>query len=55
MCTPDPNAATNRAESGRHLHKFLLETDNLPEISSDLSEMIEEGWPELVYRLPPKE
>jgi hypothetical protein len=54
MCTPDPNAATNRAESGRHLHKFLLETDNLPEISSDLREMIEEEWPELVYSCRPK-
>ena len=36
------------------LHKFL-ETDNLPEISSDLRKVIEEEWPELVYKLPPKE
>ena len=41
-------------EDFERLHKFL-ETDNLPEISSDLRKVIEEEWPELVYKLPPKE
>ena len=42
-------------EDFERLHEFLLETDNLPEISSDLRKLIEEEWPELVYKLPPKE
>jgi hypothetical protein len=37
-------------EDFERLHKFL-ETDNLPEISSDLRKVIEEEWPELVYKL----
>jgi hypothetical protein len=42
-------------EDFERLHEFLLESDNLPEISSDLRKVIEEEWPELVYKLPPKE
>ena len=42
-------------EDFERLHEFLLETDNLPEISSDLRKVIEEEWPELLYKLPPKE
>ena len=41
-------------EDYERLHEFLLETDNLSEISNDLRKMIEEEWPELVYKLPPK-
>jgi hypothetical protein len=42
-------------EDFERLHEFLLETDNFPEISNDLRKVIEEEWPELVYKLPPKE
>jgi len=42
-------------EDFERLHEFLLETHNLPEISNDLRKVIEEEWPELVYKLPPKE
>jgi hypothetical protein len=42
-------------EDFKRLHEFLLETDNLPEISNDLRKVIEEEWPELVYKLPSKE
>jgi hypothetical protein len=41
-------------EDFERLHEFLLETDNLPEISSDLRKVVEEEWPELVYKLPPQ-
>ena len=41
-------------EDYERLHEFLLETDNLLEISNDLRKVIEEEWPELVYKLPPK-
>ena len=41
-------------EDYERLHEFLLETDNLLEISNDLRTVIEEEWPELVHKLPPK-
>jgi hypothetical protein len=34
------------------LHKFLLETDAISDISDDVREVVE--WPELVHKLPPK-
>ena len=36
------------------LHKFLLETDAISDISDDVREVIEKEWPELVHKLPPK-
>jgi hypothetical protein len=36
------------------LHKFLLETEGLSEVSDDMRELVEEEWPELVHKLPPK-
>ena len=36
------------------LHKFLLETDTIPEISDEVREVVEEEWPELARKLPPK-
>ena len=36
------------------LHKFLLETDTIPEISDEVREVVEKEWPELVHKLPPK-
>jgi hypothetical protein len=41
-------------EDFERLHKFLLETDGLPEVSDDMRQLVEEEWPELVYKLPPK-
>jgi hypothetical protein len=38
----------------RTLHQFLLETESLTEVSDDMRELIEEEWPELVHKLPPK-
>jgi hypothetical protein len=37
------------------LRKFLLETEGFPEVSDDLREVIEQEWPELVHKLPPKD
>jgi hypothetical protein len=41
-------------EDFERLHKFLLETQRLPEVSDDMRQLVEEEWPELVHKLPPK-
>jgi hypothetical protein len=41
-------------EDFERLHKFLLETEGLPEVSDDMRELVEDEWPELVHKLPPK-
>jgi hypothetical protein len=41
-------------EDFERLHKFLLETEGLTEVSHDMRELVEEEWPELVHKLPPK-
>ena len=41
-------------EDFERLHKFLLETEVLPEVSDDMRHLVEEKWPELVHKLPPK-
>ena len=41
-------------EDFERLHKFLLETESLSEVSDDMRELIEQEWPELVRKLPPK-
>jgi len=41
-------------EDFERLHKFLLETECLSDVSDDMRELVEEEWPELVQKLPPK-
>jgi hypothetical protein len=41
-------------EDFERLHKFLLETECLSEVSDDMRELIEDEWPELLHKLPPK-
>ena len=41
-------------EDFERLHKFLLETEGLSEVSHDMRGLIEEEWPELLHKLPPK-
>jgi hypothetical protein len=41
-------------EDFERLHNFLLETEGLPEVSDDVRDLVEEEWPELVHKLPPK-
>jgi hypothetical protein len=41
-------------EDFERLHKFLLETESLSEVSADMRELVEEEWPELAHKLPPK-
>jgi hypothetical protein len=36
------------------LHKFLLEMEDISEVSDDIREPVEEEWPELMHKLPPK-
>jgi hypothetical protein len=41
-------------EDFERLHKFLLETEGLSEVSDDMRQLIEQEWPELVHKLPPR-
>jgi len=41
-------------EDFERLYKFLLETEGLSEVSDDMRQLIEQEWPELVHKLPPK-
>ena len=41
-------------EDFERLHKFLLETEGLLEVSHDMRQLVEDEWPELVHKLPPK-
>ena len=41
-------------EDFERLHKFLLETEGLSEVSDDMRQLIEQEWLELVHKLPPK-
>ncbi len=41
-------------EDFERLHKFLLETEGLSEVSDDMRQLVEQEWPELVHKLPPK-
>jgi hypothetical protein len=41
-------------EDFERLHKFLIETECLSEVSEDMRKLVEEEWPELVQMLPPK-
>jgi hypothetical protein len=41
-------------EDFERLYKFLLETEGLSEVFDDMRELVEQEWPELVHKLPPK-
>ena len=41
-------------EDFERLYKFLLETEGLSEVSDDMRELVEQEWPELAHKLPPK-
>jgi hypothetical protein len=41
-------------EDFERLHKFLLETERLSEVSDEMRELIEDEWPELMHKLPQK-
>jgi hypothetical protein len=37
------------------LHKYMLEIEGIDHISDEMRAVVEELWPELVHKLPPKE
>ena len=41
-------------EDFERLYKFLLETEGLSEVSDDMRALVEQEWPELGHKLPPK-
>jgi hypothetical protein len=36
------------------LHKFMLEIEGIDHISDEMRAVVEDLWPELAYKLPPK-
>jgi hypothetical protein len=38
----------------RRLHKYMLEIEHISVISDELRAVVEEKWPELAHKLPPK-
>jgi hypothetical protein len=41
-------------EDFERLYKVLLESEGLADVSDDMRELVEQEWPELVHKLPPK-
>jgi hypothetical protein len=41
-------------EDFERLHKFLLETEASQKSPTDMRELVEDEWPELAHKLPPK-
>jgi hypothetical protein len=41
-------------EDFERLYKFLLESEGPSEVSDDMRKLVEQEWPELVHKLPPK-
>jgi hypothetical protein len=42
-------------EDFERLHKYLREMKDISEIFDDLRKVVEDEWPELARKLPPKE
>ena len=39
----------------RRLHKYMLEMEKVTVVPDEMRELVESEWPELSYKLPPKE
>jgi hypothetical protein len=39
----------------KRLHKYMLDVEHIGIISEEMRAVVEELWPELVHKLPPKE
>src|SRR5215813_3478567 len=39
----------------KRLHKYMLEVEHIDHISDEMRAVVEELWPELAHKLPPKE
>ena len=38
----------------KRLHKYMMETEGISVISDEMRTAVEEEWPELAHKLPPK-
>jgi hypothetical protein len=38
----------------KRLHKYMLEIEHISVISDEVRTVVEEEWPELAHKLPPK-
>jgi hypothetical protein len=38
----------------KRLHKYMLDIEHISVISDEVRAVVEEEWPELVHKLPPK-
>jgi len=39
----------------KRLHKYMLDVEHIGIISDEMRKVVEELWPELAHKLPPKE
>ena len=39
----------------KRLHKYMLDIEHIDQISDEMRAVVEELWPELAHKLPPKE
>ena len=39
----------------KRLHKYMLEVEHIDHISDEMRAVVEELWPEVAHKLPPKE
>jgi hypothetical protein len=39
----------------KRLHKYMMEIEGINVISDEMRTVVEEEWPELAHKLPPKE
>jgi hypothetical protein len=38
----------------KRLHKYMVEIEHISVISDEIRTVVEEEWPELAYKLPPR-
>ena len=39
----------------KRLHKYMLDIEHIDHISDEMRAVVESEWPELAYKLPPKD
>ena len=48
-------AAVMMQDDFERLHKYMLEIERVDAISDEMRAVVEDEWPELAHKLPPKE
>ena len=53
--SPMKLASSGGAAELQKIHRYVIDTEVIVEISDERRAVIEVAWPELVYRMPPQE